>query len=124
MCYGITYVGNMFFWDNEIVNALEFTAFNWWLFGVWTISLMILFSAIASSNIIVMLGTGVSVLAVYLLGLLPWVKEYTPTTLMNTTNLLFGVKKASEYGITIVVTFVLCVVAIGISIPIMNKRKI
>ena len=124
LCYGVTYVGNTFFWNNDIANALAFTAFNWWLFGVWIISLMILFSVIASNNIIVMLGTGGSILVVYLLGLLPWVKEYMPTTLMNTANLLFGVEKASEYGITIVVTFVLCVVAIGISIPIINKRKI
>ena len=124
LCYGVTYVGNTFFWDNDIANALAFTAFNWWLFGVWIISLMILFSVIASNNIIVMLGTGGSILVVYLLGLLPWVKEYMPTTLMNTAKLLFGMEETSEYGITIVITLVLCVVAIGLSIPIMNKRKI
>ena len=124
LCYGITYVGNALFWDNEIAKALVFTAFNWWLFGVWIISLMILFSAMASNNIIVMLGTGGSVLALYLLSLLPWVKEYVPTTLMNTAKLLLGMEEKSEYGITIAITFAVVLIAIGISIPIMNKRKI
>lgn len=124
LCYGITYVGNTFFWDNGIAKALAFTAFNWWLFGVWTISLMILFSALVSSNIMVMLGTGGTILGIYLLGLLPWVKEYMPTTLMNSTKLLLGMEKTSEYSVTIIITLILSVAILAISIPIMNKRKI
>lgn len=123
-CYGITYAGNMLFWDNDVAKALDFTAFNWWLFGVWTICLMVLFSTLASNNIMVLLGTGGSVLAVYLLSLLPWVKEYMPTTLMDTTKLLLGVEKIGEYGVTVAITIALCVILLAASVPVMNKRKI
>ena len=47
-----------------------------------------------------------------------------PTTLMNSTKLLLGMEKTSEYSVTIIITLILSVAILAISIPIMNKRKI
>ena len=124
LCYGITYGYNAYFWDNSVANALVTTAINWWLLGVWTISLIVLFSAFVRNNIGVLIGTGGTVLAAYLIGLLPKVKEYSPTMLMNTAGLLAGAEELAAYSKAIGVTIVLCVAAVGVSIPIMNKREI
>ncbi|MBQ8559452.1 MAG: ABC transporter permease subunit [Tyzzerella sp.] len=124
LCYGITYGYNAYFWDNSVANVLVPTAINWWLFGVWTISLIVLFSAFVRNNIGVLIGTGGTVLAAYLIGLLPKVKEYSPTMLMNTAGLLAGAEELATYSKTIGVTLILCVAAVGVSIPIMNKREL
>lgn len=124
MCYGITYLYNAYFWDNAIASNLLFSAFCWWLFGVWTVVLMVLFSTLAESNTGVMLGTGGVVMAAYLIGLLPKYKEYSPSMLMDGNSLIYGMEQADAYGVAILVTGVVCVVCGVISIPVMNKKRI
>jgi len=123
MCYGITYLYNSYFWDNSIASNLLFSAFCWWLFGVWTLLLMVLFSTLADSNTGVMAGTGGVVLAVYLLGLLPKCEDYSPALLMDGNSLIYGMKQAEGYGTAIWITVALCVVCVVLSVPIMNKKK-
>ena len=45
LCFGITYGYNAYFWDNSIAHHLFFAAALTWLFGVWVIALLVLFSA-------------------------------------------------------------------------------
>ena len=56
---------------------------HWWLFGVWIIGLIVLFSVLVKSYTGVLLGTGGSVLGVYLISFFPKAWKYTPTTLME-----------------------------------------
>ena len=46
------------FGDNGVAHNLTFSAICWWLFGLWAIMLMVLFSTIANSNTGVLAGTG------------------------------------------------------------------
>jgi ABC-2 type transport system permease protein len=46
ICFGITYVYNAYFWDNSVSHSLPFSVVSWWLFGLWVIALLILFSTI------------------------------------------------------------------------------
>src|SRR5690606_32628275 len=46
MCFGITYAYNAYFWDNSIANNLFFSAATWYLFGLLTVCLLILFSVL------------------------------------------------------------------------------
>ena len=46
VCFGITCVYNAYFWDNSVAHNMMFSAVCWWLFGLWNISLMILFSTL------------------------------------------------------------------------------
>lgn len=124
LCYGITYGYNEYFWDNSIADNLVFSVVCWWLMGVLAIALVVFFSAVTNTNTGVMLATGGTFLGAYLLGLLPKLEKYSPTKLMDSASLLYGVEGIGEYKSAIVITIALIVVCISASLPIMNKKRI
>ena len=123
-CYGITYGYNAYFWDNSMAQNLLFSAVCWWLFGLWVIMLMVLFSVVARSNTGVLAGCAVVVLASYLLGLLPKLKNYVPTRLMDGNSLIYGVAEAQTYTVAIVSVVVLSVGCLIVSILVFNKKRL
>lgn len=124
ICFGITYGYNAYFWDNGIAQNLLFSVVCWWLFGLFVVTLTVLFSVISEANTGVLLGTGGVVLAVYLLTLLPKTKPFSPALLMGSGALLTGAEDAIAYAKAIIITVVLCAGCIGVSVPIQNKRRI
>ncbi len=124
MHYGITYVYNDYFWDNAVAKNLLFSATCWWVFGLWVIAWQVLFSAIASANTGVMVGTGAVVVASYVAGLLPKLSKYMPTLLMDGNSLIYASKDAEDYQIALIITLVTGVICIIASIPLMNKKRI
>ena len=124
LCFAITYGYNAYFWDNGIVNNLFSSAAIWWLFGIWVICLIVLFSPLLQNNTGVSLCTGGTVLLAYILSLIPKVKAYSPTMLMDTNLLLIGVEGIDAYIKAIIVAAVLCLVCVAVSIPIMNKKQL
>lgn len=124
ICFTITYGFNEYFWDNSIANNLFFSVTIWWLFGIWAICLIVLFSSLLRNNTGVTLCIGGTVLLAYLLSILPKVKTYSPTLLMNTNSLLIGVEETDAYIRAIVITASLCIVCVAVSIPIINKRQL
>ena len=124
MCYAITYCYNDIYWENSIASHLGFAALCWWLIGVLVIAFMVIFSALLDTNTAVLGCTGGVFLAVYLLGLLPKVKEYTPAMLMEASALLTGGVEVNAYYKAILVVFLSCVITIVLSIPVMNKRRL
>ncbi|MBE5819172.1 MAG: ABC transporter permease [Clostridiales bacterium] len=123
-CFGVTWAYNEYFWDNSIAVGLVSATVNWWLFGLFVISVMVLFSTLFKSNIVVLLATGGSVLVCYVVSLLPKVTSFIPTALMNSAALLVGAESADIYVKTIIITLTVCIACIALSIPIMNKRKL
>ncbi|MBE6607662.1 MAG: ABC transporter permease [Ruminococcaceae bacterium] len=123
-CFAVTYAYNAYFWDNSIAVGLMHAVLNWWLFGLWVISLTVLFSVLFKNYSGVLLGTGVCVLLVYLLSFLPDAKDYTPTSLMNSAALLVGAEKAEIYVKSIVTTVLTAILAITSSIFIFNKKQL
>lgn len=124
ICFGITYGYNAYFWDNSIINNLLFSVTIWWLFGVWVICLIVLFSSLLQNNAGVILCVGGTVLLAYLLSIIPKVKAYSPTALINTNSILTGVEEIDAYVKAIVITVFLCIVCVAVSIPIVNKRQL
>ena len=124
LCYGVTYAYNAYFWDNSIASHLGMAALYWWLIGIWVIALMILFSVMSSSNSGVLLGTGGVFFAVYLLSLIPKLKEYMPTQLMDGMNLLMKATESGEYTKSLIVAGLTMMVCFIISIPLFNKRRL
>ena len=124
LCFGVTYGYNAYFWDNSIAVGLLPAAFNWWILGIFTVALMILFSVVSSGYGTVLLGTGVCVLASYLLGLIPRLEKYTPTSLMNSALLLVGAQTEADYVWGIAVALAVSTACIAVSIPVFNKRQI
>lgn len=124
ICFAITYGYNAYFWDNGIANNLFFSVTIWWLFGVWVICLIVLFSSLLRNNTGVSLCTGGTVVLAYLLSIIPKVKAYSPTVLMNTNSLLMGVEEIDAYRKAIVIAVSLCIVCVAVSIPVINKRQL
>lgn len=124
LCFAVTWGYNAYFWDNRVVCNLMPAAFNWWLFGVWTVALMTLFSTLSRNHTGVLLGTGGTVLGAYLLSLFPKAAPYLPTALMNTAGLLAGAEGMGEYWKAIAVAAVMTVLCVGISVPVMNRKRL
>lgn len=124
LCFAVTYGYNAFFWDNGIARNLAFSAVCWWLLGLWTVMLTVLFSSVLKSSTGVLAGTAGVFLAAYLIGLLPKVKTYSPSMLANTSTLLYSTGSVSSYTASITVTVILCLICFLSSIPILNKKQI
>ena len=124
LCFGITYGYNAYFWDNSVAHNLMFSVVCWWLFGLWVIALLILISAITNSNTGVLTVTGGVVLASYLLGFLPKLKEYVPTMLADGNTLIYGTAGTENYMVSLAVTVVVSIVCFVISIPIFNRKQL
>ena len=124
LCFGITYGCNSFFWDNGVAQHLLFSVICWWVFGLWVLMLTVLFSALFPSNIGVMGCTAGTVLVFYLLSILPKLKEYCPTMLLDGNTLIYGMTQPQDYGWALGLTTILTVVCFAISIPVFNKKQL
>lgn len=124
LCFGITYGYNAYFWDNGIATGLMTAVFNWWLFGIFTVALMSLFSVVARGYSSVLLGTGAVVLASYLLSMIPKISKYLPTSLMNSAKLLVGTEDMGDYIYALAIAVALSVACIVASVPIFNKKQL
>ncbi|MDO5423630.1 MAG: ABC transporter permease [Eubacteriales bacterium] len=124
LCFGITYAYNAYFWDNAIANHLMFSAVCWWMVGLWVVALMILFSTIAGTNTGVLIGTGMVVLASYLLGLLPKCKAYLPTLLADGNSLIYGIAETKTYAAAMIITGATSLICFVMSIVVFNKKKL
>lgn len=101
LCYGITYGYNAYFWDNGIARYPLLGAVCCWLFGVWVLAWLLLFSTIAESSTQVLLGTGAVVLGVYVPGLFPKPGRILPGKLLDGMNLLSGNSVPGDYYVSI-----------------------
>ena len=124
LCYGITYGYSAFFWENAIAKSLGFSAFCWYLFGVFTVALTILFSVLSTSWAGVFLGVGGTVLSLYLVGLLPKAGKYMPTFLASGNTLVHGTVGADSFIASLFITAALCVLLLVASIPIFDKKQL
>jgi len=124
LCFGITYGYNMYFWDNAVASHLLFSVSGWWLFGVWVIALMVLFSSVATANTEVFLGAGGSALAAYLMTIFPKLKTYSPAMLTEANALIYGKEKPTEYMTAIAVAAVTGILCLAGSLILIKKKKL
>jgi ABC-2 type transport system permease protein len=122
--FAITYLYNAYFWDNTVAQNLTFSVLCWWLFGLFTVALVTLFSVLCTGNTGVLLGTGGVVLACYLLGLLPDLSKYLPTRLADGNSLIFGLEEPSAYTASLTLTAILTVLCLVLSVPIFNRKHL
>ncbi len=124
LCFGVTYGYNDYFWDNSIVHSLTEAVTFWWLFGVWTVCLTVLFSVIAKNYSTVLLGVGGCVLASYLLQQLPKLRRYLPTSLTNSGALTTGSDEPDQYLWAVLLAALSSILCVTAGILIMNRKEI
>lgn len=123
-CFGITYGYNAYFWDNAVAQNLCFSVFCYWIFGIWVIALLGLFSVVFVSNTSVLLGTSGIVFSLMFLGMIPKIKEFLPTFLMEGTSLIYGRAEIRTYFTALIVTAVLTLACLSVSFPIFDKKQL
>ena len=124
LCFAITYGYNAYFWDNSVAEHLLFSAVCWWLFGLWVIALMLLFSVVSASNTGVFLGTGAIVLGSVLLGMIPKAKKYLPTVLCDGNSLIYGAAEAADYQNALLVLVATGLTCLVVAVPVFNKKQL
>ena len=124
LCYGITYAYNAYFWDNSVAKSLPFSAVLWWVFGLWVLSLMVLFSTLFNANTGVLTATGGTVLVSVFLGMIPKLTKYLPTLLTDGTSLLYGVKEPKDYVAALIVVGVTAIAAFACGFILFNKKQL
>ena len=123
LCFLVTYGYNAYFWDNSVAEGLLPAVTLWWVFGVFTIAVMLLFSVLARSYGTVLLGMGGVVLASYLLGLLPKAARFVPTSLMNGYAVLLGAE-AGEMLPALGIALGISAVCVIVSVVVFHKKQI
>lgn len=124
LCFAITYGYNAYFWDNSVADHLFSAASMWWLFGVWVISLLVLFSSLLKNNAAVTLCTGGVVILAYLLRVIPKAAAYSPALLMGAASLLSGAEQTAAYRDAVLIAAVSALIFIVLSVMNMNKRQV
>ena len=124
LCFGITYAYNAYFWDNAVAQHLGLSVLYWWVFGIFTVSLVCLFSTLTRSGSGVLICTGGVVFTAYLLSLLPKVGKYLPTRLMDGSSLVYGLADPEAYTGSLIVTVVLTLLCFALSVPIFDRKQL
>lgn len=124
VCFGITYGYNAYFWDNGIAEYLLFAAVGTWLFGVWTIALLILFSAVSRSSSQVLMGTGGVAVGVYLLDMFPKLDAYLPAKLLKGMELMQGAGRPKDYYAAAVVAVVMVVLCMVLAAKCLDRKQL
>ena len=124
LCFVITYGYNAYFWDNGAACHLLFAVTLWWLLGLWTLTVMVLFSAAMTANTGVLAAAGGVFLAAYLIGLFPKCSPFMPTKLMDAAPLLAGAAQPESYTKAILVALLSGGAAMIVSIPVMDRRRL
>ena len=124
LCFGITYGYNAYFWNNSVAQNLMYSVICWWVFGLWVVSLVILFSTLAGENTGVLVGTGGVVLASSLLSFFPKLQKFLPTLLTDGNSLIYGAAEARKYTPALLVAAGMALTCFTVSIPIFNKKQL
>ena len=124
LCFGVTYLYNDYFWSNAIAQNLLAATLYWWLFGVFTICVMLFFSVLHQSTSGVLLSTGAVVLLSYLIGLIPKAKRLVPTALMSGNALVFGLESRGDYWGAVVIAVLIGICGLIAAMLVMNKRSL
>ncbi len=122
--FGVTYFYNDYFWDNSIALHCIFAAVCYWLFGIWVVTCVVLFSTMARGNSGVLLGTGGVVVALNLISMLPKVSEYLPTKLMEGLSIVKGEAVPADYKTALIITMVTALLGYVAAVSIFNRKRI
>ena len=119
--FSITYAYTAYYWDMDIVENLFFAILSWWLFGILTIGLLVMFSTIFRTNTGVLLGIGSIVLLCLLISIAKDLQPYLYTQLTDGNSLIYGVKEPADYYHAWLIAAISTILCFAISIPCFNK---
>lgn len=124
LSYGITWLYNMYLWDNGIASSPLFAAICWWLFGMCITAFLIFFSTISETNVQVLLGTGTAAGVLYLLGLFPKLAGWLPGKLMEGMSILQKTAVPADYRAAFITAGAGILVCVLASVLCFDRKKL
>lgn len=124
MCFGITYVYNEYFWDNSVASHIVFSAFCSYMLGVWLIMVLIFVSTLVTTSAMVCVGTGAVFFIFYVINIVPDLKKFLPTKLIESSGLLTGSGEPKDYLCSLMIVVIMSIVLFVASIITFNKKKV
>lgn len=122
--FAITYGYNVYFWNDTISMHLLSAVSGYYLTGLWLLSAVLPASVVLKSSPGVTLCVGAAFAVSYLTGLLPAFREYVPTFLLSSNELLQGAVHTSECIVAAGITFMLIIMNGFLSVLLFNKKTI
>lgn len=123
LTFFITYFYNEYFWGNA-AEHIVYTAVCSYVFGAFLISVMMLMSVICEGNTSVVVATAVIFFLIYMLGMIPDLKDYLPVKLMASNELMVGKSASSDYTISMVVTITISVICTAASCVLIRRKAV
>ena len=124
LSYGITFAYSDYYWDNSVVKNYPFAAFGLWLFGVFLLCCIVFFSSFADSGSQVLLGVGAVYIAMTLAGMVGSIRDYLPSFLNQSGDLLTGQAQPSDYTAAVCVAAAASLALLIASVPFSARRKV
>lgn len=124
LTFGITYGYNAYFWDNHVVQNLLPAVFGYYLAGLWLITAILPASAAAKSPSAVTLFVGAVFVCSYLLGFVPALGNYVPTSLMNSNELLAGMAVGKQWLAAAGLTVFLMAAHVTAAVALFHRREL
>lgn len=104
--FGITYAYTAYYWDQSQLTNILFAAFAAWIFGLFMIGLIVLFSLLFKSFSAVLLGTFGVYFLMTVLSVVEALGKILPARLMSGTELLLGQSAPADFVMPIVLAIV------------------
>ncbi len=124
LSYAVTALGTLLFWKDDTVPHLALSFFCFFLFGLFVLALLFFFSALFSSFSSVLLTTGGSLMLLSLVGIVPTLTKYLPTSLLDPTALLTGGAVPGDFTAALVITLTLTLAGFVAAFPLFRKKSL
>ena len=120
----LTLIPTAILWDNSVAQNLGFAVICWWVFGIFILTLVALFSVLVKSMAGVIISSGGVVFLFSLISAIPKVGKYLPNFLSDGTSLVYGTAEVGDYIPALIITAIASVICFAASFPIFNKKSI
>lgn len=124
LCYGITYLYSILFWDNTIVSHLFLAAGLAYIFGILLLALLFLFSTIVTNVLNVLLLMGLSIVVFYGMTFFPEIKKASPMLLLSGMDLLENKIVPLDVVGGIISAIIFSLISVGLAILFFQKREL
>lgn len=124
LCFGISYGYTAYFWKEKTPHLAAAVSFLWF-FGIMLIAVTLLGGVLFKSGYTPLLFTGIVVIVLVLLNMVPALAKYNPWMLASGgTQLLEGVKKLSDFVIPALLAGVITAASLITAVLVFNKKQI
>ena len=122
--FAVTYAYAEFYWGNSGVKHMFLAVFLYWLYGMWYLAILGLFSSFADTTMQVLLGVGAVFFTVTFLEFIPKLPAKLPTALANGLSLMQENSKPSDFIIPIVTVTVCIVICLAGGAALIRRKKL